>query len=313
MLKSNLAGGAALAACCWLATSALAETLTGPSGPYQVVMEMDNSLPEHTIYRPADMKAVKGKLPVLAFGNGGCIPIGNAYRVFLGEVVSHGYLAIASGPIGVEPQMPAAPPPGAGRGRAAGPPPDMLRNQTKTESMIQSIDWAIKENGRKESPYFNKIDTQKVVVLGHSCGGLMAIAAAADPRVTTAIIMNSGNIRTPPGGAAPALYLPSTEADLPNLHTPMLYIIGGPTDVAYSGSEADFTQITQVPVFNANLPIGHGGSWREPAGGKMGKVAFDWLNWQLKGDKAAAKTFVGAECGLCANKEWTIKRANWKF
>ena len=58
----------------------------------------------------------------------------------------------------------------------------------------------------------------------------------------------------------------------------------------------------------ANLPVGHGGTFSQPMGGAVASVAVDWLEWQLKGDKVAARTFQGANCRLCAGTEWTIER-----
>ena len=135
--------------------------------------------------------------------------------------------------------------------------------------------------------------------------------------MTTVLVLNSGIIRggipTPDGGTRqPAGYLPASDADLPKLHTPMLYLIGGEKDQAHRGAEGDFEAIQKVPVFNANTPVGHGGTWRQPGGGAMGKVAIDWLNWRLKGDAEAAKTFNGDPCGLCKDTAWTVKRKSWK-
>jgi hypothetical protein len=54
-------------------------------GPYKVQEMMEPSLARHTVYRPIDLKTVKGKLPIVAFGNGGCSMIGYA-----GEDMSDG-------------------------------------------------------------------------------------------------------------------------------------------------------------------------------------------------------------------------------
>jgi len=49
-------------------------TTTG-SGPYPAKVLEDPSLPNHTVYVPKD--APKGiKMPVLVFGNGGCVNVG---------------------------------------------------------------------------------------------------------------------------------------------------------------------------------------------------------------------------------------------
>jgi len=36
-----------------------------------------------------------------------------------------------------------------------------------------------------------------------------------------------------------------------------------------------------------------------------------WLNWQLRGDAAAARRFVGDDCGLCRDPSWTLQRKNF--
>src|SRR5579871_742729 len=80
-----------------LASVWLAACLWGQegTGPFPAVMEQDPSLPTHTIYRPKDMAALHGqKLPIVAWGEGGCANNGTAYRNFLGEIASHGFLVI---------------------------------------------------------------------------------------------------------------------------------------------------------------------------------------------------------------------------
>ena len=40
------------------------------TGPFPAILEQDPSLPTHTVYRPQDLSKVKGKLPIVAWGNG---------------------------------------------------------------------------------------------------------------------------------------------------------------------------------------------------------------------------------------------------
>ena len=64
-----------------------------------------------------------------------------------------------------------------------------------------------------------------------------------------------------------------------------------------------------MPVFHAwREKTGHGGTYREPDGGAFGKVAVDWLRWQLLGDADASKTFVCAACSLCIDAAWHVKK-----
>ena len=320
------AGAALISSLAFVAEAQSPESLSGTSGRYAAVMEMDATLSDHTVYRPADLSKVQGKLPILSLGKRRMHQSwqrlqDGARRICLARISRDRDRTDWTGAI-----FPAGPAArrrtsrrASGRGRAhpAGPAGGMPFEQSKTESLVKAIDWAIAENARKGSPYYGRIDTTKIAVAGQSCGGLQAIAVGADPRVTTVMVLNSGIIRggipTPDGGTRrPAGYLPASDADLPKLHTPVLYLIGGETDQAHRGAEGDFEAIQKVPVFNANLPVGHGGTWRQPGGGAMGKVALEWLDWRLKGDAEAAKTFNGEPCGLCRDTAWTVKRKNWK-
>ncbi len=69
---------------------------TPPTGPHAVVIEHDQALATHTIYRPATLGA--SKHPVLVWGEGGCAKDGLQFPEFLNEIASHGVVVIADGP-----------------------------------------------------------------------------------------------------------------------------------------------------------------------------------------------------------------------
>src|SRR5690554_3514883 len=71
---------------------------TPGDGPYPAVIESDPRIPGHVIYRPADLTPFGGgKLPVVAWGNGGCADDGTAHRFHLAQIASYGYLVVAAG------------------------------------------------------------------------------------------------------------------------------------------------------------------------------------------------------------------------
>ena len=89
---------------------------TAGTGKYPALKEESPALPNHVIYRPADLSRLgDAKLGVLAWGNGGCAADGAGSRLHLAEIASHGYLAIASGKIqsgpgaGPRPKLPPIP------------------------------------------------------------------------------------------------------------------------------------------------------------------------------------------------------------
>ena len=67
-----------------------------PTGPHAVVIEHDQTLATHTIYRPATLGS--SKHPVLVWGEGGCAKDGLQFPEFLNEIASHGVVVIADGP-----------------------------------------------------------------------------------------------------------------------------------------------------------------------------------------------------------------------
>jgi hypothetical protein len=287
---------------------------TPGSGRYPALKEIVPSLPNHVVYRPADLsKLGRAKLGVLAWGNGGCSADGAGGRLHLAEIASHGYVAIASGTILSGPGAPAhepmpLPPAGgtAGPGSAGFSVPPAA---TKADSLREAIDWALAENTRVGSPYFGRINPKWIAVSGWSCGGLQALQIAADPRVHAVIIHNSGIF---PAGANPIPGMDINKQALQALHTPVLYILGGHTDIAYANGMDDFKEIKNVPVVVANLDVGHGGTFMEANGGRAASVAVSWLDWQLKGDAQAGKRFSGRDCGLCRDPDWTVQRKNLK-
>ncbi|MEY2926391.1 MAG: hypothetical protein RL367_868 [Pseudomonadota bacterium] len=279
---------------------------TQGTGPYPALKEESALLPHYVLYRPANLSALgKRKLGILTWGNGGCMADGASARLHLSEIASHGYLAIAPGTIRTGPgstPVPAEAP----RAMEGGKFPPI---QTTSGDLIKAIDWAVAENGRKASPWFHKLDPGRIAVAGHSCGGLQALQAAADPRVKAVIINNSGIFA---GGKSPMTGMTIDKPALKLLHTPVIYILGGPTDIAYANGMDDFARIDHVPVMVANLAVGHGGTFSQPNGGVVAQVSLDWLAWQLSGDKSAAARFSGTHCGLCTDPGWTVQRKKIK-
>ena len=278
---------ALLAAGALLSTAASAEPVSGTLGPYAVAMEQDASLPDHTIYRPADLNAVRGKLPMIAFGNGGCANVGSAYKTFLGEVASHGYVVTAPGPI--EPPAPVA---------------GQRPSQSKPQQMQAALTWAQAQAAKPGGVYQGRIDTDRLAVMGQSCGGVQTFAVAGDPRITTLMIWNSGVGMIPNNPADPAKALAS-------IHTPVAFIYGdAQNDIAHRASAMNVPALTTVPVFGAwQDGMTHLGTYGQKDGGFYGKIAVAWLDWRLKGDQRAARMFKGADCTLCTAPSWHVTKS----
>jgi len=275
-------------------------------GPYPATYAMAPDGLEDVVYQPKDLSQVKGELAVYIWGNGGCAADGAGARFHLAEIASHGYVAIAPGLILSGPKAPPQPPVDAQHPPA---PRDPASGAT-SEKMTAALDWILAENKRPGSPYFGKIDPNRVAIAGYSCGGLIAMRTAIDPRARALIIESSGVLNKPPEGqfAGIAAMSQMKKEDLSKFHTPVLYILGGPQDVAEPNGLDDFKHIQQVPVFVADAPgVGHANTFLEP-NGEGTKIELDWLDWHFNGDRVASRTFVGPECTLCRDYRWVVYR-----
>ncbi|MFO1389262.1 dienelactone hydrolase family protein [Cellvibrio sp.] len=267
----------------------------GGTGKYSAVMITDASLPTHTIFRPKDIDGFKGKkaLPLIVWGNGACFDSPFEHVNFLNEIASHGFMVVAIG------TMP----------KETG---EQNKGRSVATKLKDAMDWAIAQNSDKQSAYYKKIDTKNIGIAGMSCGGLQALEIAPDPRVKTLLVANSGIfIEAMRGNAMPNMpQLDKTH--LTKIHTPTLYLLGGPSDIAYKNGMDDVAHLNHVPVFVGNLDVGHGGTYAKPHGGDFAKVATAWFSWKLKGDKKASKLFTGETPDITKMPGWSFEKKNMK-
>jgi hypothetical protein len=209
-----------------------AGTKVSGSGPHEVIVET-NSAPginKGTIFRPADLGG-KERYPIFIWGEGGCSQNGLSNAAAMAEIASHGYFVIADGTPNGRGNIRM----GSGNMEAMGMP------------MIAYIDWAVSENEKPCSAYYHSLDTKKISTNGFSCGGLMAIGTVGDPRITAWGITSSGMARV--------------NDDFYDLvKKPVLFVEGGPSDIAYKGGTKGYENISklEVPVLWFSRELGHG-------------------------------------------------------
>ncbi len=307
----------------------------GGSGDYKAVVVADTTCPNFTIYRPQDMKAAiakEGRLPIILYANGACANNNVEMRILLNEIASHGYIALAIGPYDegdtVEQWrrvLSSTAPKGkhivfangqefkplteeeraAERAqRANRPAPTARPKPTYPRMLLEALDWLTDQSVNPESEYYHCVDLNSVVAMGQSCGGAQVLAVAHDPRLKTCVLMNSGvGDRTMQG---------ASKETLANLHTPTLYLIGGPQDQAFPNAEKDFARISdEIPVVLINSNDGHNGTYYEKDGGEYAKVILKWLNWQLKGKVGNAALFLDSDYFYNTYPTWTMENKNF--
>lgn len=241
----------------------------GGSGPNKAEAIMEPTLVDFTVYKPADLQAAvteNGPLPLIVFANGACNDTSLPYERMLNDLASYGYLVVALGEMQDSIN-------------------DRELHKSPTEDMVRAIDWAEKQNKDSRSPYYKKIDMEYVGLAGQSCGGAQVLANCADPRVKTCIMFNSGMGDMEMAGAS--------KESLKKLHCPILYIVGGESDIAYLNALSDYDKIDNVPVAFANqLRVGHGGTFHEEYGGSFSRLLRAWLSWQFKDQRNNIEVFL---------------------
>lgn len=264
----------------------------GGTGPHSAIVTEDPSLPGMTIFRPADLAPFGGdhRLPILLWGNGACANTTQEHKNFLNEIASQGYLVLG---IGLLSQIDER--------------NEQSRLPTESRQLLRALDWILVQNQAEGSPFCGKVDPAKVAAMGMSCGGLQAIEISGDPRIRTTVVCNSGVLPEP----SPMKLMPALTKDvLKQYHAPVIYIMGGPTDIAYKNAMDDFARVDHVPIVMTNFDVGHGGTYARPHGGEFTRVALAWLNWQLKGDEAARRQFADPASELRRDPKWTIQLKN---
>ena len=278
---SSGAGGAQSTGTC-TASKNTGKSVSG-TGPHKVIVETNsaNGIKCGTIFRPADLGGTE-KYPIFVWGEGGCSQDGLSNQAAMAEIASWGYFIVADGTPGAA---------GACQGGQNG------------AAFLDYITWAIAENSKPCSAYYQSLVPTKIAADGFSCGGLMAENAGNDPRFTAVGFSSSGQM-----GASAAFY--------DKIHTPYKIMNGGSSDIAYENGLKDYEQISsrKIPiVYFSKSSAGHGGDLGQ-ARGDFNRVNLAWLNWQLKDDLGATgKGFLfGSTCQFCTASGWVYKTANFQ-
>uniref|UniRef100_UPI003D7D13A2 hypothetical protein n=1 Tax=Kineococcus sp. SYSU DK005 TaxID=3383126 RepID=UPI003D7D13A2 len=245
------------------------------------VREEARGLPGHTVYRPADLRGLpRHSLPLIVYGNGACASSNLPAVTFLTGLASQGYVVVANGALDAFP--------GAG---------DPGSTSAHPEALLAAVDWAGTKAARRQ--FEGRLDISRVGVLGHSCGGIEALAAGTDPRVDAVAGFNTGYFEQPSfGGYGREL--------LAGLHSPTLLVNGGPEDVAYRNSIENYDLLDVPAVLAENSAAGHSGLIEGFQVTDGWGVAADWFDFVLRGQSAARARFLGPQCGLCTEQEWSL-------
>jgi hypothetical protein len=240
----------------------------GAAGPY-MSMTIRNTGPggTYTVYRPAELAPGGAKNPIVGWMSGGSTS--PSRYPLLPHLATHGFVVVASNTV-----------PAIGEEIELG------------KEIIAGIDWMLAENGASGSAFFDKLDATKIASMGYSMGALATTTIAGDPRLTTTVHISGGNMVTD---------------RIKMLHAPAAFICGpSGDDIAGAACATDF-EAAVTPVFYGVFNGGdHLGVLTAPYAARIQIVVTGWLRWQLMSDASLKPMFVGDQCTVCNDTNWTV-------
>ncbi len=200
-----------------------------------------------TVYYPDNIDVVAKPYPVIAWANGTMVTAG-FYNKLLVEIAKGGYIVVACD--------------------------ESMSADGKAQ--IASIDFILEKNNDSSDIFYNKIDVNKIGVIGHSQGGRSSVNAAnADSRIDCVISIAGSNF----------------DYEVEGLTAPTFFI-AGTSDVIVSPSQwiEPAYDIAEGPTIYASLNNAiHTTCSTNPE--KYSKYIHDWFDAWLKNNSNALNTF----------------------
>lgn len=249
-----------------------------------ITVDEPAALPGYNLYRPADLDALGGPLPVIVWANGGCVPLDTPWQILLERWASAGFITLAPS-VTASTSLPGARP-------------------TTAADQIEALDWVVAENSRTGSAYAGRLDLGRVVAAGNSCGGIVALnVAAVDDRVRAVFVLSGSS--APPGAPEEAF-----AAVMGNILVPVGYAIGGPEDIATAFAQLDYDLLPAgVPGYIATrFEADHVTVSTDTAIlGEVAQIGLQWLDFALYGNPLVQKAVVNTPCPGCAPGTWSVQ------
>jgi hypothetical protein len=244
---------------------------TSAKGPFTAVT-ITNTGPSnaYTVFHPKELAPSGALNPVVTWGNGAVTT--PADYPLLPHLATHGFVVVAA------------------------------NDSAVTAAEVKAgLDWIVERNADSNSPFYKKLDLKRIGGVGYSLGGLATLGNADDARYVTLVIISGASMNDD-----------SRMMNIPKLHTPVAYLCTA--DDASQGNCANDYAIVKVPAFfavmngSAHTDVTSFLGLGVPAiQTRLAAATTAWLRWQLLDDASQKSKFVGADCGLCKDSNWTVK------
>jgi hypothetical protein len=239
----------------------------------ETTMESPNVAPWFNVYRPMDMAATGEPLPVIVWANGGCFRSDFTWAPLFTRWASGGFvvLALTEGP-------------------------DGAFVQSTAQDQRGLIDWAL-----ERSEYSEMLDHERIVAAGNSCGGITALALAAqDDRVTSVFVLSGSSG-----------FFGADTAVTSAIGVPVGYVVGGSEDIAGANASADYDAFPDgVPAMIVSRSSGDHMTVSTDTMilPQVAEIALNWMDLTLYGTKQAVDALRSPTvCTDCDPGVWTLE------
>lgn len=243
-------------------------------------MEDPKTAPWFHIYRPMDLDAVDGPLPVIVWANGGCFRSDFTWEPLFERWAAGGFivLALSASPEGGELAM------------------------STVDDHASLVAWVFNEATKSGSPYAGKLDTARIVASGNSCGGITALGMAAQNDLVASVFVLSGS----------SAFSGADMAVMSSIHVPVGYIVGSAAeDIAYPNASADYDALAaDTPAMIVNRSSGDHIliSTDTMILPEEAEIALNWMDLTLFGTPEALDALTSDNvCASCTPGDWTLK------
>ncbi len=269
-----------------LSVSFMLATVHASGATAPITKETSANLPGYNIYRPADIKA-GAPLPIIAWANGGCVRRDATWTTILERWAEEGFFVVAVT------SLPNADPAAPGR--------------FTVDDQAAAIEWAIRENGTSSSPYANRLDVNRIVAAGNSCGGMTSLALAArDSRVKSVYVLSGSSL-------GPNTTKEAAGALMSKVSAPVLFIVGGEEDIARKPSNLDYSLLRDgiaAMVVSRNSGDHRTVSTDPAIQSDAADMGVNWFRATLQNDKDAITTLRTRICAKCDPDTWSAQSKN---
>jgi dienelactone hydrolase len=235
----------------------------------RTTVEPADDLPGYNVYRPTDLTAAGGPLPIVAWANGGCVRHDETWKPLLEQFAAAGLFVVA-----------------------ITAPPDRevtMEDRTTAADQATAIDWAVEQNAKAGGAFARMLDTERVVAAGNSCGGITSLALAGmDPRVRAVFVLSGSSV-------GPTATREQAAEVMDKVKVPVGFAVGGEEDLANPQARQDYDLLADgIPAYVASRATGDHITVSTDVEilGEVAEIAVNWIAFAVSGDEEARDALI---------------------